>query len=303
MFSKFIAYPDFRSAVLGLYAPPIRAKATRYKIAESLDSFARVVNPATTQDVHTASVASWVAARRADNVNTVISQLKAFRSAVNYGLEEGWFERAPAWRRVMPRSASSASRRHYSRSQVVALLSHLRNRGDKWRDRRLYALTATIAYTGLRFGEAIRLHVGDVHLSESILGVVARHRLKTVESAAAVPLPDELVPILIQWMPQTRSVWMFPGERRRGPWTGGGPGYKALDQLQKAGAEIGIEDVTFHSLRHTLAKLLVGEWGATRDQARAVLRHSDVRTTEDYYLHADDPELLRRAVRHVTYAE
>ena len=207
----------------------------------------------------------------------------------------------PSWRRVWPRGCSSASARHYSHDQVVRLLGHLHDRGDGWRDRRLHALTSVVAYTGLRKMEALSLKAEDVSLSTGLLGVVASRRLKTASSAAPVPIASELVEILERWLPCSASEWVFPGAERRGPWTGGGPGQNALDKLQAAGREVELPTVTYHGLRHTLCKLLVGRWGVTRDQARSILRHGDVRTTEDHYLHADDPEILRHLVRNVSF--
>jgi integrase len=235
------------------------------------------------------------------NTNTVISKVKTLRTVANFALEEGWLERSPSWRRVLPRGSIGASKVHYSHDQVVSLLEHLRDRGMGWRDRRLYSLASTVAYTGLRAGEALRLQVEDVDFSARLLFVVPRRRLKTVGSAAPVPMHGELAEVLEEWVSRSGTKWVFPGERGKGPWLGGAPGYKPLDKLRAAGREVEIERLTFHGLRHTLAKLLVGRFGATRDQARGVLRHSDVRTTEDHYLHADDAETLHRAIRNVTF--
>jgi len=46
---------------------------------------------------------------------------------------------------------------------------------------------------------------------------------------------------------------------------------------------------------------MIHKFGLTRDQARSVLRHSDVRTTEDFYLHRDDLDCLRAIGRSITF--
>lgn len=63
---------------------------------------------------------------------------------------------------------------------------------------------------------------------------------------------------------------------------------------------VGIPDLTFHALRHTLGKLGVGEFGLSLDQVRTLLRHTTPATTE-LYLHRDDAEQLRRIGERIHY--
>ena len=66
MFTNFVEYQAFREAVLRLYQTPLRAKATRYKMAQAIDSFAVAAHPGSTSDITTQAVADWVAGLRVD---------------------------------------------------------------------------------------------------------------------------------------------------------------------------------------------------------------------------------------------
>ena len=41
----------------------------------------------------------------------------------------------------------------------------------------------------------------------------------------------------------TKCEWLFPGKKRRGPWTCGGPGVSPLDQIKALGARAGVENL------------------------------------------------------------
>ena len=295
-----IPFRDFAAAVLSLYQPPLRARATYLKMRQALTEFGHLPGVATTADFDTAHVAEFAGRREESNVNTTISLLRCLRTASLFSVAEGWADRPPQWRRLMPRTGPRRTVRHYSRDQVVSLLEYLERAATDWPGRRLHALAATVAYTGLRKMEALSLQVEDVNLTTGVLAVVARRRLKTAGSAAPVPIPPELVPILERWLPDAGPLWVFPGATRVGPWTGGSPGYRPLDRLRQAGLAVGLPGLTFHSLRHTLAKLMVGDFGLSVDQARSVLRHTSERTTEGY-LHRDDPEMLIRIGQRVSF--
>lgn len=296
-----IPFSDFQSLLLNLYRPPLRAQSTYYAMDKVLRDFAAVPGVVSTADFTTNAVALYIASRGADNVNTTISRLRALKTASLYAVAEGWLERPPQWSRLFPREAPPVRRMHYDHGDVVRLLERLRAGAIDWRSHRCYAIAATVAYTGLRKNEALYLQLGDIRLDQGVVHVSARRRLKTRASAAPVPLAPELAAILDRWLPEAGPLWLFPGVTRLGPWVGGAPGYRPLDWLRRAGAEVGLPTVSWHGLRHTLGKLLVHRFGNTADQARSVLRHSDLRTTEEFYLHRDDLECLRSIGRTISY--
>ena len=264
----------------------------------ALKSYSLSPGVSTTADLTTDGVAQFIEARRSGNVNTLRSVLRALKTASLYACEEGWLDRPPQWRRLFPRAAPALKKRHLSYDQVVNVLAAMEAEATDWRGLRLYTITATVVYTGLRRNECLYLWRSDCDLGNGVLFVDPRRRQKTVASAAPVPIPDGLRPVLSRWLEASPNpdpeTWLFPGVMGRGPWSGGAPGYRPLDFLKAAALRAGVENATFHGLRHTLAKLYVSKFGGTADQARSLLRHTDASTTEAHYLHRDDVEELRR---------
>lgn len=298
-----IPYVLFRERVLALYTPPLRARSTHAAMRRALDLLGRVEGVTSTADLTTETLARYVASRADGNTNTTISQLRALKAACNLAVAEGWLDRNPCASRMFRLRPSPPIRRtHFAVEEIGRLLEHLEASHLDWKGGRLHALVATVAYTGLRKREALYLQVPDVDLGRGLLVVVARagNRLKTQASARVVPIPPELETVLRGWLPRCHTIWVFPNLRGTGPWTGGPPGYKPLDQLQAAGRRVGIEGLTLHALRHTLATHLAGRWGLSVEQIRQILGHSDSRTTLDHYIHRD-PGHLRDAVRDVSF--
>jgi integrase len=306
MMTHPVPFSEFCERVLRLYRPPIRARSTRAKMAHALHLLAMQPGIETTADITTDVIASLIASREDKNVNSTLSILRAIRAACRYAHAEGWIDRPPQFDRLMPRKVPSTICRHYAREQLVNLLEYLRaDAPTSWRHHRIYAMAATVLYTGLRRDEAACLKVEDVRLKDRVLFVVPRsgNRLKTVGSEAPVPIAEELLPILADWMSGhgPGCEWLFPGATRTGPWRGGSPGYRPGDWLKRAGAAVDIENLTWHALRHTLAKLMIAEFGCTAEQVKSVLRHADIRTTEEHYLHRDDRDCLVNSVRNVSF--
>jgi integrase len=73
-----------------------------------------------------------------------------------------------------------------------------------WRAGRLMALTAVVAYTGMRKSEALHLRVEDLDFATGMVQLVSRSGFayKTEASAQPLPLPPALVRILRAWVPR-----------------------------------------------------------------------------------------------------
>ena len=184
------------------------------------------------------------------------------------------------------------TRRHGEASSVVSSWS---------REPSNHGVARAIESAGLRRDEALTLMVIDVDLDASLLTVSDRERRKTERSAAAVPIPPELVEILRAWIPRCASRWVFPGIRRKGPWTGGACGERACDQIRQAGQDVGVAGLTLMSLRHTWATHARRTWGLSEIEVATVLRHSSP-ATQAWYVHDDpDPGAIIRSVEKVSY--
>jgi integrase len=280
----------FGAELLSLYGPSMRARATRGELARVLRDLAAVgvESPA---GLTVAAVAALVARYHAAGLaaNSIRGHLAYCRVVCNYARHAGYLARSPfelrrEWVRREPVSAARSL--CLSRDDVARLLADLAARADVWPSRRLHALVAVVAFTGLRKMEALRLRVEDLDRSRGVLHVVARRRLKTFASAAPVPIPPGLDLVLDGWLPLCGGEWVIPGARGRGPWLSGGLGSRPLDALQLAAARVGIPRITFQSLRHTWATQAESAWGLSDLQIQRVLRHTSP-LTQRHYRHAD----------------
>ncbi len=311
-----IPFETFRAELLGLYVPPLRAKATASGIRTMLGELAKLLGPdATTAGLTPALVARLVATRPPElSPYSVRSLLVKVKIACNYAVSQGYLRSSPfAFRKHWIRVGGVAQKRHHSRGDIRRVLDLLaaevrdREGWPRWRARRLQALAATLAYTGLRAQEALGLTVDDVDLPGRMLLVVPRagNRLKTVASAQPVPIPEALAPILAGWLTHRMDQpeagfkgvpdcpWVFANVTRTNRWKDGPTGHRPLDQLKAAGLRAGVEGFTMLSLRHSWATH-AESWGLGPAMIQRVLRHASL-DTQKHYRHADCDN-LRRAV-------
>ena len=277
-----------------LYTPPLRAAATWYPIRQVLEEFDRI-GIKLTSELQPPAIGKWIKARPDRGAMTIKKLLGSLRAACNYAVQMRYLERSPfEFRREWVRTPKTRAEKHHSAesiSRVLLLLEDERNLS--WENDRLLALTALYAYTGLRKMEALNSKVADYHLDDGFLDLVAHRRLKTSDSEQPIPLPSRLVKILRDWLPRTDSEWAFPNKTRTGPWTGGSPGKKPLDQIKIAGERAGVKGFTVLSLRHSWATHAESLWDLGEGVTKRVLRHTTTRT-QLHYRHADLPNLRQR---------
>ena len=291
---------EFRERALVLYsAGSHKSRHTYLKIRFVLDVLAKI-SVETTADLTTASAARFVKHLRC-GPNTVRGYLCYLRTLCSLAIEEGWLDRQPSWKRVAPRPAKMTRNPVKSHADVARLLEELRQRSGTDEGGRLYALAYTIAITGLRRDEALCLRVEDLDFGRRQIHIIERERrLKTADSARSVPMPTELVPILIDQVRRSRCQWVFPGVRRQGPWLNATNGVRALKQLQAVAGEIGLGRVTWHGLRHSFATFALVEWRRPLWAVSKALGHRSISTTERY-LHLSDPAKLADEFRDVGF--
>ena len=304
-----IPFERFRVEFLRLYEPPLRAKATCRGMRHMLNVVAEVLGPdATTADFTPDFVARLIATRPPELAPiTVKSLLVNVKVACNFALQMGYIQRSPfQFRKQWVRVGETKAGTFHSREEIARVLDLMardvtRKEGwAQWRARRLQALAATVAYTGMRRMEATYLKVADVLLPERMILIVSRpnNRLKTQRSAQPVPIPDALYPILASWLPFADSEWAFPNVYRTAPWTGGSHGFKPLDRLKRLGKRAGVEGFTFQSLRHSWATH-AEYWGLSDTMIQRVLRHTSLKT-QQHYRHAD-AQNMRDAVGGINF--
>jgi integrase len=300
-----VSFAALRLDLLALYRPPLRRKATYFKLRQVLGELA-ALELAPAADLTPAAVARWLerfaGPRRPA---TVRSLLRVMRTVCHYAEEFGGLERSPfRWRSPdrwlgerLAGDLPAASRRHLSRDELGRVLAQADAEAVTWRARRRRALVYLLAYTGMRKSEALGLEVGDCDFVEGLVSIRANRArvLKTASSAAWLALAAPVLEVLRGWSRECGSAWLFPGVRRRRPWLGGGPGGRAVDEVKALGRRAGVPGVTLLVFRHTLATLAeVGGLGELELQRQ--LRHSSPRTQAGYR-HTDIDELKRTAVK------
>ena len=164
-------------------------------------------------------------------------------------------------------------------------------------------LVLMLAYTGLRWGEAIGLRLHDLDMlrrratisenavqvgSDVIVGTPKAHKRRTV------PLPEFLLPYLAaQCEGKGRDDLVFPGDRGghlKRPHAGSG-------WFDKAVVGAGVPRITPHDLRHSAASLAVSA-GANVKAVQKMLGHASAAMTLDIYadLFDDDLEAVATAL-------
>ena len=155
-------------------------------------------------------------------------------------------------------------------------------------------LVLTLAYTGLRWGEAVALKVSDldllrkraaIHENAVQSGVDIHVGTPKAHKQRSVPLPDFLVPLLArQCQDKGRSDLLFgDGEHVRRP-------HPVSGWFAKAVSGSGVPRVTPHDLRHTAASLAVSA-GANVKAVQRMLGHAKASMTLDTYADLFDDDL------------
>jgi integrase len=297
-----IPIAQFAGELLALYNTSKHAHKTRLKMRQALTALTELPGVETTADLRTKTMAEFVRRRGDSNPNTTNGLIDYLRAACSYAVEEGYLDRPPAWRRVRPRARATTLNRPCTFAEIARLVGYLRDHATTWEGRRLHALTCTVVCTGLRRDEALYARLSDVDLAAGTLAVREHvRRLKTLGSARAAPLPDALRDVLRDWIPHVEpGPWLFPGVRRRGPWTGGAPGHRAIDSLKRAATAVGIEGITWHGLRHTFGTQALLRFHVPLWAVQQIMGHAELRTTQRY-LHTDGAARLLPAVRSIDY--
>jgi integrase len=157
-----------------------------------------------------------------------------------------------------------------------------------------------LGYTGLRFGEAAALQVGDVDLKARRVRVARSVTYVTGQglvegptknhSARTVPLPKFLAPLLKTEIGDREATeLLFPG--RRGGWLTEGEVRWVFDP---AAIAVGVDGLTPHELRHTCASLAIAA-GANVKVLQTLLGHKTATLTLDRYGHLFPDDLDRIA--------
>ncbi len=158
--------------------------------------------------------------------------------------------------------------------------------------REWWPLLATLAYTGLRIGEAQGLRGGDVRLSERRIRVhEGDQRLKTAGSARDVPIPEPLARLLGEHVARYRvgpNDLLFDS-----PFND----YRAARRVFSRACRVaGLLSVTLHDLRHTFA-VHAAQAGVPIPRIQKLLGHATVAMAIRYMKHAPEAYFAEDAAK------
>ena len=155
-----------------------------------------------------------------------------------------------------------------------------------------WPLFATLAFTGLRIGEAQGLRGDDVRIAERRITVHGEtRRLKTGASVRDVPIPEPLARLLAEHL--TRNP-IGPNDLLFGaPFSD----YRAARRVfSRACRHAGLRSVTLHDLRHTFA-VHAAQSGVPIPRIQKLLGHATVAMAMRYMKHAPEAYFAEDAAR------
>lgn len=221
----------------------------------------------------------WIA-RRLKTVSgaTVRRNVGALRTALNKAVEWKLIGHNPLYRKKFVERGDEPRTRYLSLAEEKELRKQLAHSEKYFQQMVLLALN-----TGMRRGELLKLRWGDVDLERGVLTV--RADIAKSKKARHIPLNREARSVIesIPQLDKDRCVILYRG----------GQVNNITGAWRKLAERAGLEDVTFHDLRHTFASKLVQK-GIPLYTVQQLLGHSDPKLTARYsHLAADH---LRDAV-------
>ncbi len=260
---------------------------TAYRYRESWQRLFRVLprgREATLADITKGFIAEFREARRREGkkgstINRDLCALSAFR---RWCAEERNLT-VPAL--TLPREREPAGRERWLSAEELRDLECVTP--QEW-----WPLFATLAFTGLRIGEAQGLRVEDVRLAERRITVHdGTRRLKTGGSVRDVPIPEPLARLLAEHMtryPAGPNDLVFGA-----PFTD----YRAARRVfSRAWRHAELPSVTLHDLRHTFA-VHAAQSGVPIPRIQKLLGHSTVAMAMRYMKHAPEAYFAEDAAR------
>lgn len=238
-------------------------------IRMAMDFFGKnvYVNEITTQ-----RVADWVNDLRAkrNSNGTINRKISALSKVLKYAFQNEALEKLP----YMPRQRESQGRlRFVSEQEEVAILNLIR----AWSDDDLWDCVATLLDTGFRMGELLKIEGQDIRDNQITVWDTKNGRSHTV------PMTARVATIIERRQTIYGNGQLFPHS------------YNSLEKrLKRVLEHLHLDDVHFHTLRHTFASRLV-QRGVPIQTVSKLLNHSTLQMTMRYAHLA--PSNLTDAVR------
>lgn len=224
---------------------------------------------------------------------TINKQIAAIKSYWAFLTDQELTEVNPTRKLKMKRSSVvNLAPRWLSRHEQAKLLHEIEKEKRDWKKKRDLAIAQTMLQGGLRVSEVSALNVEDVDLKHRTLVVVngkgGKYRI--------VPMNRDLSSAINNWLSvrgNTRENALFLSERGC-RLTERGIQYQIRNYLDN----LGLTDVTAHSLRHSFAKNLI-DAGQPLQIVAQLAGHESLETTRRYITPSEHD--LRKAVVSISW--
>ena len=270
---------------------PLTVIAYRSDLTQFFTHLQQVDRAADVRSLSLQNARSWVVAmhRRGLSANSTARRVAALKSFCRYLHDQHHIRDSEIARLKSPARVRSLPR-YLSQDELVLLCDAALRQRTAYGAFRDYAIISVLIFTGIRRGELLDLQVGDISLRERTLRVNKGKGNKT----RIVPLVNEVVEAVEDWLSFRRTKghdYLFTTIR-------GNRVYPSRLQtiwksvLGRSG--VSRAGVTLHTLRHSMATLLLHSGTADLVAIQHLLGHSRLDTT-GIYLHVV-PSQLREAV-------
>ena len=226
---------------------------------------------------------------------TVRKTVNVLSGALQFAVEDGRLPSNPAQRLKLPKVVKTAKR--YLSHEQVADLSRAVGQISGGFQHGYHLVVLVLAYCGLRWGELSGLRVRDVDLARRRLTirhtVVADRGYQRVEAPKdyeqrSIPIPQFLCqPLARQIAGYQPDEPVFQGIRTK-TWLRNH--VFRVGWFDRAAAQVGLEGLTPHELRHTAASLAISA-GANVKAVQRILGHASAAVTLDVYADLFDEDL------------
>lgn len=226
---------------------------------------------------------------------TVRKTVNVLSGALRFAVEDGRLPSNPAQRLKLPKVIKTA-KRYLSHEQVAALARAVGQTSGGF-EYGYHLVVLVLAYCGLRWGELSGLRVRDVDVVRRRLTirhtVVADRGYQRVEAPKdyeqrSIPIPQFLCqPLARQIVDREPDEPVFYGIRTK-TWLRNH--VFRVGWFDRAAAEVGLEGLTPHELRHTAASLAISA-GANVKAVQRILGHASAAVTLDVYADLFDEDL------------
>ncbi len=270
---------------------PNTTKSYCYDLRQFFDFIESEGVQCTVDNVTASLVRGWVVAmhRRELSKSTVARRLHGLRSFWTFLLQFGHAASDPVRQVSVPKCERSLPK-YLPAEDLQKLLDASQQSPSVLCAFRNYAMMSLLVFTGMRRGELIDLRVGDVSLREGTVRIRGKGQKERV-----LPLVDRAVEAVRDWSelrPNHRGHdYLFTT-------THGNRIHPSRMQLiwRSIFERTDIEDdgVSLHTLRHSMATLLLQSGEASLPEIQRILGHSRLDTTA-IYLHVTEGE-IREAV-------